>query len=821
MATCDFEIMGMHCAGCAGNIENALGKLEGVKSARVNFALESVRVEYDERSLQEEALYKVVRGLGYDVKPPDAGDVSTSISFGISGMHCAGCANNIEKALKKLEGIESAQVNFATETARVEYKQIAVEEIYDTVRKLGYEVKLPQKAEGVIYNAPTDDDRQLKESRKRLIVAWLFIGPLMLVMLPAMLLGWHWSGGRWLELILSTPVIFWSGYKTHRGAFLAASHFQANMDTLISLGSLSAYLTGIIAFILPIESFSGVGAMIVGFHLIGKYMESLAKGRASLAIKKLLTLGVKQARILVNGKEKLISVDELQLGDFMLIKPGEKIPTDGIVVMGKSRVDESMVTGESVPVAKKAGDEVVGATINQQGTLQVKVSKLGNDTFLSQIIELVQKCQASKVPIQELADKVTSYFVPMILLAAIITFVLWLVFPTYFLGLLQNVSGLLPWVNPHLSAVSLAIFAAIAVLVIACPCALGLATPTALLVGSGLGAGKGIFIRQGEAIQVMREIDTVVFDKTGTLTHGQPRIANIFANHPFTNRQLLQFAASLERFSEHPLAGAVMKYIEEQHASLLEVEDFAAVSGKGVIGKIVAEDGQKKTVKAGNFSLLEGVDIPQELTEKIGSWEEAAQTVILVALDNQAVGALGISDTLKDDASKAVDSLKKMGLKLVMLSGDNQHTAEAIARAAGITEVVAKVLPEQKVSVIEKLQAGGAKVAMVGDGINDAPALTKADVGIAIGSGTDIAIAASDITLIKGDLLGVVKAIKLSRAIFIKIKQNLFWAFFYNLIAIPLAVLGWLHPVIAEIAMAVSSINVITNSLRLKSVSLD
>lgn len=555
--------------------------------------------------------------------------------------------------------------------------------------------------------------------------------------------------------------------------------------------------------------------MIMAFHLTGRYVETKAKGRASQAIKKLLELGAKTARVLVDGEEKEIPIDEVKVGDIMLIRPGEKIPTDGIILEGETSIDESMATGESMPVKRKKGDEVIGATINQQGLLKVKATKVGKDTFLSQVIKMVEECQGSKVPIQEFADKVTGYFVPAVLVVACASFVSWLIFPES-LGLVGTWAGqFLPWVNPALSSITLAIFAAVAVLVIACPCALGLATPTALMVGSGMGAENGILIREGTAIQTLKEIHTIVFDKTGTITRGKPEVTDIVPLNGFGQQRILHLAASVEAGSEHPLGQAIVKKAREDNIELASLDEFEAISGKGVRGVI-----EKKEAVVGSRKLFDGKASLQEVEEHLKRLEEEAKTAMVVALDGEIAGIVAVADTLKDDSVQAIAELERMGIQTAMITGDNYRTARAIAKKVGISRVLAEVLPDGKVDEIKKLQKKVGKVAMVGDGINDAPALTQADVGIAIGTGTDIAIEAADVTLVSGELSGVVRAIKLSRATFRKIKQNLLWAFGYNTAAIPIAFLGLLHPVIAEAAMAFSSVSVVTNANRLKKVDI-
>ncbi|MDD4659040.1 MAG: copper-translocating P-type ATPase, partial [Eubacteriales bacterium] len=575
--------------------------------------------------------------------------------------------------------------------------------------------------------------------------------------------------------------------------------------TLIAIGTLGAVSTGIMVFFWPVENYAGVSGMIMTFHLTGRYIEARARGHASQAIKKLLALGAKSATILVDGRERQVPIEQVQVGDLMLIRPGEKIPTDGVIETGESAIDESMATGESLPVTRAPGDEVIGSTLNHQGLLKVRATKIGKDTFLSQVINMVEEAQGTKVPIQEFADRVVGWFVPVVLALAVITFFAWLLVPEIMGAAGSALGYLLPWYNPDLRGVTLALFASIAVLVIACPCALGLATPTALMVGSGLGAEKGILIRNGGAIQTMSNLDLVVFDKTGTITTGKPEVTDIIALAEISEREVLRLAASVELGSEHPLGRAIVAAGREQGLELGEPKNFMAMTGKGVAGEI---EGRK--ILAGSRRLLAGLSTEAEAA--LAALEQEGKTAMLVAAEDKVLGVVAVADTIKEGAAPVIAQLENMGLKTAMVTGDNQRTAEAIAKKAGIGQVLAEVLPAGKVEAIKKLQAQGLKVAMVGDGINDAPALTQADVGLAIGTGTDIAIEAADITLVSGNLQSVVSAVRLSRATFRKIRQNLFWAFIYNSIAIPLAILGLLHPVIAEIAMATSSITVVGNA---------
>ncbi|MEK6811910.1 MAG: copper-translocating P-type ATPase [Nanoarchaeota archaeon] len=629
------------------------------------------------------------------------------------------------------------------------------------------------------------EDSEITGWKRKLFWSWVLTIPIAVLMLSERLFGYAFVEMPYsilLILALGFPVIFVFGWDTIRSGIRGLFTFYFNMDSLIALGTIIAYLTGIVYFTGIVADYSGVAAMIMAFFTTGKYVESVARGRASSEIKKLLELGAKKSRVL-RGKEEIeIPIEELKIGDVMIIKPGEKIPTDGVVVKGESSVDESMVTGESLPVDKAKGNPVIGATINQDGILYVKATKIGRDTFLAHIIELVEQTQSSKIPIQRLADKITSVFVPIILVLAVLTFGNW----WFFSGDLSRAIGV-----------------GVAVLVIACPCALGLATPTALMVGSGMGAKRGILIRKGEAIQTMKEIKIVVFDKTGTITKGKPEVTNIYSS--VKEDYLLEVAASLEKLSEHPIAHAIVS--KAGLKKYKKVTSFSIVRGKGIIGKI----GSKEIV-IGNRALMNDKKIKYSaFEEEIVKFESAGKTVMIVSENKKVIGAIAVADAIKEDSLEAIGRLNAHGYRSVMITGDNERTAMAIASQVGIKEVIANVLPEDKAKKVEELQKSGF-VAFIGDGINDAPALKQSNVGIAMGTGTDIAIEAGDIVLVKGSLVGVVEAINLSKATFKKIKQNLFWAFAYNVVAIPLAVAGFLHPVVAEIAMALSSITVVTNA---------
>lgn len=708
----------------------------------------------------------------------------------IEGMHCASCQNNLKKALEAIPQVKKADVQLLSKKATVEYDGEVSDEIFEkAVGTVGnYSIKsmdhdMHDAHEG--HHSGMAGDTEIRSWKKKMFLAWLFTIPIAFLMFSQRLFGLTFFSEQVMIivlLILGFPVVFLLGWSTITGGFKGLAHLYFNMDLLISLGTLVAYLSGIASFFLPISDYSGVSAMIMSIFLTGKYIEAKARGKAGEEIKKLLELGSKQAVRIKGGKEVLIPIADVQIGDLLIVRPGEKIPVDGVVTKGQSSVDESMVSGESLPVDKTVGSKVIGATVNQDGILYIKTEKIGKETFLSQIITLVEQAQGSKIPIQAFADKVTNIFVPIVLLLAILTFFGWWVFG----GVLARSIGV-----------------AIAVLVIACPCALGLATPTALTVGSGMGAKHGILIRNGEAIQTMKNVKSILFDKTGTITIGKPEVKEITTR--IEESLFLTIAASLERFSEHPLSKAIV-----QKANLKKyyaVKNFKNHRGRGVEGII-----QNQLISIGNRTFMQEKKISIKAFEKeITSLEDKGLTVVIVAQKKQILGLLGIADSVKPDSKQAIQELRSEGFVTVMITGDNERTAKAIAQEVGIDQIMANVLPEEKARKVQELQQQG-MVAFVGDGINDAPALKQSNVGIAMGTGTDIAIESGDIVLAKGSLAGVVQSIHLSKATFGKIKQNLFWAFAYNVVAIPLAIGGLLHPIIAEIAMALSSITVVTNA---------
>jgi P-type Cu+ transporter len=742
--------------------------------------------------------------------------MSERAEYAVEGMTCSSCVLNVEKALKKVPGVETVRVSLPDKKAVITYSE-----------KADHEDSVFRKAvEGAGYKLNTLEEAQDKEmahlrrERNRLILAWAITIPLTVKMLAHMLFGITLGSHRFsllTDVIVSFVVIFIIGWPVIRTTLLSLKSFSFNMDSLIGIGTMAAFSTGVLQLAgIRIENFAVVGAMIMSINFIGNYLKEMATGRASQAIKQLLELGAKSAhRIGSDGTLEDVPVESLQIGEVVLVRPGEKIPVDGEIIEGESSLDESIATGESIPVDKKAGDKVIGATVNLQGALKVRIEKIGKDTFLARIVKMVEEAQGTKVPIQAFADKVTAIFVPVVLILSLGTFLFWFFFPDAGLRILESFQSMIPWLALDRGVVSMALFASIATLVIACPCALGLATPTALMVGMGKGAVNGVLIRNGEAIQTAQKIDTVVFDKTGTITLGKPGVQLVKSVMP--EEQFLSIAATVENLSEHPLARAVVAKAEEKGIRPGSCDRFEAITGKGIRAFL---DGKK--VEAGSLKLMRELGVDTSPFEAdIDTLQSSGATVILLAREGALAGIIGISDAIKADSREAVEELHRMGIKTVMLTGDNRKAASAMAAEVGIDEVKAELLPEDKIGIVRELQQEGRIVAMVGDGINDAPALKQSNVGIAIGTGTDIAIESADITLVSGSLMGVVKAIRLSKATFRKIMQNLFWAFFYNVVAIPLAVLGLLHPVIAEIAMAFSSINVVGNSLRLRGVSLD
>lgn len=735
----------------------------------------------------------------------------------VPGMGSDHCAGIIKTTLRRLDGVSGISTNISNHRVSVIVSADGPDgdALRRAVEGAGYDVaSVSQSTEA---DANTDSEAEqnyLSQARKRLWIAGVPTTLIMLLMIPHM----FWQpvpGYLAIVVVLAFPVVFlYGGAATHRASWRSLKNRTFNMDVLISMGSIPPFLIGLVGFVYPMTSFVEMAATITTFHLLGRFLEAKAKGRASEAIRRLLTLGAKTASVERDGKEVEIPVKELQPGDIMVLRPGDKVPTDGEVIDGESHIDESLATGESVPVFKTVGDAVIGATINKEGRLRVKASRVGNDTFLAQVIRLIDQAQGSRVPIQEFADRMTGRFVPIVILISLGSLVVWLLAGESLRPILVWGAGFLPWVNPTADTAILAILAAIAVLVIACPCALGLATPTALMVGSGIGAERGILIRSGEAIQTFKDIKVMVLDKTGTITRGEPRLTELVAADGVDETYLLFVAASVENASEHPIAHAIVDGAKARDVQLAAVTEFQSAGARGVSGIV---DGRK--VLIGNYRLLDeaGVEGLDALQEALASLESKGRTAVIVAENNKALGIVAVADTIKEESVEAIKAMHNLGLHVVMVTGDNERAAKAVAQEVGIDEVQAGVLPEGKVDAIRALQEKyGDHVAMVGDGINDAPALKQANVGIAIGAGADVAIEAADVTLVRGELTGVVEALLLSRATFRKIVQNLLWASGYNIVAIPIAAAGLLHPMIGVIAMTASSLSVIGNSLLLK-----
>lgn len=817
-------VPGMGSNHCAGLITTSVERLPGIISLTTNIANHRVQVEFDAKLTSDNQIRSAIEKAGYDV------DSITSIPsrkigeavFMVPGMGSDHCAGLVSSSVKRLAGITDTSTNIANHkvTVRFDVATVDAERIKVAIEKAGYEVAGVSESRAQADTAVDEavEERYLDQAWKRLWFAAIPTTLIMVLMMVHML--WVPVSGylAWVAL-LGFPVVFLrGGWATHRSSWRSLTNRTANMDVLISMGSLPPYLIGLVGFVYPMTSFIEMAATIMTFHMLGRYLETRAKGRASQAIKKLLKLGAKTASVLRDGQEVEVPVAELQVGDIMVVRPGAKVPTDGEIVEGSSHLDESIATGESVPVEKGPGDGVIGATINKEGMLQVRATRVGADTFLSQVVGLVEQAQGSKVPIQEFADKLTAKFVPGVIVISLTSLVVWVLFAEPLRPILYWGAEFLPWVNPELSPLMLGVLAAISVLVIACPCALGLATPTAIMVGSGLGAESGVLIRSGEAIQSLKDIKAVVLDKTGTITKGEPALTDVIATADFNEADVLRFAASVEAGSEHPLGQSIVEGAREKNLEVPTVRDFRAITARGVEGRV-----DDQLIRVGSRRLLNEADIElSDLEEALVRLEKEGKTAMLVAVGHRAAGIVAVADTIKEDSKAAIAALHQLGIHTVMITGDNERTARHVADQVGIDEVLAGVLPEGKVDAIKKLQDKyGQLVAMVGDGINDAPALKQANVGIAIGAGADVAIEAADVTLVKGELSKVVEAIRLSRATFRKIVENLFWAWFYNLAAIPIAAVGLLHPMIGVIAMTISSLSVIGNSLRLKRVKLN
>ncbi|AIE80408.1 heavy metal translocating P-type ATPase [Bacillus tropicus] len=797
----NLQISGMTCAACANRIEKGLKKVEGVHDANVNFALEKTKIMYDPQKTNPQQFKEKVESLGYGI-------VSDKAEFTVSGMTCAACANRVEKRLNKLEGVNEATVNFALESATVDFNpdEINVNEMKSAITKLGYKLEVKSDEQ----DGSTDHRLQeIERQKKKFIISFILSFPLLWAMvshfsftsfiyLPDMLMN------PWVQLALATPVQFIIGGQFYVGAYKALRNKSANMDVLVALGTSAAYFYSVYLSIQSIGSsehmtdlYFETSAVLITLIILGKLFEAKAKGRSSEAIKKLMGLQAKTATVVRDGTEMKILIEEVVAGDIVYVKPGEKIPVDGEIVEGKSAIDESMLTGESIPVDKTIGDVVIGSTMNKNGFLKVKATKVGRDTALAQIIKVVEEAQGSKAPIQRVADQISGIFVPVVVVIAIITFAVWMIFvtPGDFGGALEKM---------------------IAVLVIACPCALGLATPTSIMAGSGRSAEYGILFKGGEHLEATHRLDTVILDKTGTVTNGKPVLTDVIVADGFHEEEVLRLVGAAEKNSEHPLAEAIVEGIKEKKINIPSSGTFEAIPGFGIESVV---EGKQLLIGTRRLMKKFNIDI-EEVSKSMEELEREGKTAMLIAINKEYAGIVAVADTVKDTSKAAIARLKKMGLDVVMITGDNTQTAQAIAGQVGIDHVIAEVLPEGKAEEVKKLQAQGKKVAMVGDGINDAPALATADIGMAIGTGTDVAMEAADITLIRGDLNSIADAIFMSKMTIRNIKQNLFWALAYNGLGIPIAAFGFLAPWVAGAAMAFSSVSVVLNALRLQRVKL-
>ena len=823
LARIDIPVTGMTCASCVRRVERALSKKEGVAEARVNLASEWASVAYDPTTTSPSEMVGVIKDAGYDA------DVRET-ALGVTGMTCASCVGRVERALGKVPGVLEANVHVANEKATIRYLagEVELRNLEKAVEGAGYGVVRGERS-----SAKDSREREYRKLKIDFLLAAVLTVLILVGSLPMMLGFEPLVPTMWLNYVLlglATPVQFWAGRRFYRGAWGALKHGEANMNTLVVMGTSAAYLYSAVAALAPglfaagrADVYFDTSALIITLILLGRLLEARAKGRTNEAIKKLAGLQARTARVVRGqgpGEEVDVPVEEVEVGDVIVVRPGEKVPVDGVVVAGESAVDESMITGESIPLAKREGDEVIGATVNKTGSFRFRATKVGKETALAQIMRMVEEAQGSKAPIQRLADRISGIFVPVVIVIATITFFVWL--------------GLGP--EPVFTH---ALLNFVAVLIIACPCAMGLATPTSIMVGTGKGAERGILIKGGEALEEAHKLTTVVLDKTGTLTRGEPRLTDVIPLNGTSGDELIALAAAAECRSEHPLGEAIVAgAMERGLTDLPEPEDFDAPTGRGVRASVTG-----RTVLVGSRKLMDEWGVPEDgLASRFEELTISGKTPMFVSVDGEVAGLVAVADVVREESEEAVDLLHRMGLEVVMLTGDNRRTADAIARELGIERVLAEVMPEDKENEIRKLQDEGKVVAMVGDGINDAPALARADVGVAIGTGTDVAMEAADLTLISGDVRRVARAIRLSSATIRNIKQNLFWAFAYNVALIPVAAgvlypffsdgsvpeilspvlgeYGFLNPVLAAAAMALSSVTVVSNALRLRRVKV-
>ncbi|SDC57814.1 Cu+-exporting ATPase [Terribacillus halophilus] len=784
-------VTGMTCAACSTRVEKVLNKMDGVE-AQVNLTTEKATVDYDAEKISMEEITQKIEDVGYGVQTDKA-------EFDITGMTCAACSSRIEKVLNKQAGVKTASVNLTTESAVIEYNAGLVNEqsLIEKIQHIGYDAK--PKAEAA--ENQSNKEKELKRKKTKLIISAILSAPLLLTMLVH-LFGMELPPifmNPWFQFILATPVQFIIGWQFYVGAYKNLKNGGANMDVLVALGTSAAYFYSLYEASKTIGNpgymphlYFETSAVLITLILFGKYLEARAKSQTTNALSKLLHLQAKEARVVRDGKEMMIPIEQVKVGDHLLVRPGEKIPVDGILAKGRTSVDESMLTGESIPIEKDPGAALIGSTMNKNGSIEMEATKVGKDTALASIIKVVEEAQGSKAPIQRLADIISGYFVPIVIGIAIVTFIMWIAFV-------------------HPGEFEPALVAAIAVLVIACPCALGLATPTSIMVGTGRAAESGILFKGGEHLERTHQLEAIVLDKTGTITKGKPEVTDFTGDE-----EALQLLASAEKGSEHPLAEAIVAHATEKDLAFLDVDDFTAIPGHGIVAQIAG-----KQILVGNRKLMLDHQIEIEGAEEVlVGYETSGKTAMLVAIEGTYRGIVAVADTIKETAPEAIKQLKELGIDVVMLTGDNERTAQAVAKQVGIDQVIAQVLPEEKADKVKEIQSQGKKVAMVGDGVNDAPALVTADIGIAIGTGTEVAIEAADVTILGGELLLLPKAISISHATIRNIRQNLFWAFGYNAAGIPVAAIGLLAPWIAGAAMALSSVSVVTNALRLKRVKL-